>query len=76
MLAGLPERVRTDLEKNPDFAIANSTKWERHVKHRLQLEQDEAINKKKELEEAQGQLLKLQLTEARDKANEKKKESK
>lgn len=38
VLAGLPERVRADLEKNPDFAVANSTKWERHVIHRLQQE--------------------------------------
>ncbi|KAL3991241.1 protein NEDD1 [Sarotherodon galilaeus] len=76
VLAGLPERVRADLEKNPDFAVANSTKWERHVIHRLQLEKEEVTNKKKELEEAQGQLLRLQLAEAKIKANEKKKESK
>lgn len=61
VLVGLPERVRTDLEKNPDFAVADSTQWERHVVHRLQLELDEANKQKKKLEEAQAQLLKLQL---------------
>lgn len=45
-LAGLPERVRADLKKNPDFAVANSTKWERHVIHGLQLEQDEGNDPK------------------------------
>lgn len=53
--------MRTDLEKNPDFAVADSTQWERHVVHRLQLELDEANKQKKKLEEAQAQLLKLQL---------------
>lgn len=76
VLVGLPERVRTDLEKNPDFAVADSTQWERHVVHRLQLKLDEANKQKRELEEVQAQLLKLQLTEARNKLNEKKKEIK
>lgn len=44
--------------------------------HRLQQEQDEANKQKKELEEAQAQLLKLQLIEARNKAGKKKKEVK
>lgn len=76
VLKGLPEKVTTDLEKNPDFAVADSTQWERHVAHRLQLEQDEANKHKKEIEEAQAQLLKLQLTETREKHNSKKKEVK
>ncbi|KAL3987752.1 hypothetical protein ACER0C_014867 [Sarotherodon galilaeus] len=76
VLAGLPKQVRTDLEKNPDFAVADSTQWERHVTHRLTLEQDDVNKQKKELEEAQALLLKLQLIEARGKAGEKKKEVK
>lgn len=68
--------MRTDLQKNPDFAVADSTKWERHVIHRLELEREEVTKKKQELEEAQGQLVKLKLAEAREKVSEKKKESK
>ncbi|KAL3979054.1 hypothetical protein ACER0C_017604 [Sarotherodon galilaeus] len=73
-LKGLPDKVTADLEKNPDFAVADSTQWERHVTHRLQLEQDTVNKQKKELEEAQVQLLKLQLSEAREKNSSKKKE--
>lgn len=76
VLAGLPERVTKDLQKNPDFAVADSAKWERHIIHRLELEKDEVNKKKQELEEAQGQLVKLKLAEAREKLNEKKKENK
>lgn len=75
-MAGLPEQVRTDLHKNPDFAVANLTKWERHIIHRLQLEQDAVDQKKRELEEAQTHLVKLQLAEARQKLNDKKKDTK
>lgn len=74
VLKGLLDKITTDLEKNPDFAVADSTQWERHVVHRLQLEQDEANKQKKELEDTQAQLLKLQLNEARKKHNSKKKE--
>lgn len=74
VLAGLPERVTIDLEKNPDFAVADSTQWERHVVHRLQLEQDKANKQKKELEDAQVLLIKLQLAEAKNKVSDKKKE--
>lgn len=74
VLKGLPEKVTTDLEKNPDFAVADSTRWERHVTHRLQLEQDVMNKQKKELEDARAQLLKLQLNEAREKFSSKKKE--
>ncbi|KAL3973521.1 TIMELESS-interacting protein [Sarotherodon galilaeus] len=76
VLAGLPKQVRTDLEKNPDFAVADSTQWERHVTHRLMLEQDDVNKQKKELEEAQALLLKLQLAEAKIKVSDKKKEVK
>lgn len=76
VLAGLPNQVIEDLQKNPDFAVADSVQWERHVSHRLQLEQDRANKQKKELGEAQASLLKLQLAEARNKACEKKKEEK
>ncbi|KAL3987092.1 T-complex protein 1 subunit epsilon [Sarotherodon galilaeus] len=76
VLAGLPKQVRTDLEKNPDFAVADSTQWERHLTHRLTLEQDEVNKQKRELEEAQAWLVKLQLAEAKDKASDRKKESK
>ncbi|KAL4009565.1 hypothetical protein ACER0C_003417 [Sarotherodon galilaeus] len=76
VLAGLPKQVRTDLEKNPDFAVADSTQWERHLTHRLTLEQDDVNKQKKELEEAQALLLKLQLAEAKIKVGEKKKEAK
>lgn len=48
-------KMVTDLEKNPDFAVTDSAKWERHVIHRLQLEQDEACKKKREMEDAQGE---------------------
>lgn len=76
VLAGLPKQVTADLEKNPDFAVADSAQWERHVVHRLQQEQDSVNKQKKELEEAQTQLIRLQLGEARDKLNNKKKEPK
>ncbi|XP_025760890.1 uncharacterized protein LOC112845727 [Oreochromis niloticus] len=76
VLAGLPKQVTADLEKNPDFAVADSVQWERHVVHRLQQEQDSVNKQKKELEEAQALLVKLQLGEARDKLNNKKKELK
>lgn len=76
VLAGLPKQVTADLEKNPDFAVADSVQWERHVTHRLAQEQELVSKQKTELEEAQAQLLKLQLIEARDKAGEKKKEAK
>lgn len=46
VLKGLPDKVTTDLEKNPDFAVADSTQWERHVAHRLQVDQDKT-NKQK-----------------------------
>lgn len=73
--AVLPERVTTDLEKNPDFPVADSTQWERHVVHRLQLEQDEANKQKREIEEAQAQLLKLLLNEAREKGSQRSKQN-
>ncbi|KAL4008642.1 hypothetical protein ACER0C_002494 [Sarotherodon galilaeus] len=76
VLAGLPKQVTADLEKNPDFAVADSAQWERHVVHRLQQEQDSVNKQKKELEEAQAQLIRLQLGEARDKIDSKKKEMK
>lgn len=76
VLAGLPERVTIDLEKNPDFAVADSTQWERHVVHRLKLEQDEANKQRKELEDVQVLLIKLQLAEAKNKVSDKKKEAK
>lgn len=74
VLAGLPNQVKADLEKNLDFAVADSVQWERHLTHRLQIEQDIVNKQKKELEEAQAQLIKLQLTEARHKVGDKKKE--
>ncbi|KAL3977052.1 SLIT-ROBO Rho GTPase activating protein [Sarotherodon galilaeus] len=76
VLAGLPKQVRTDLEKNPDFAVADSTQWERHLTHRLTLERDEVNKLKKDLEDKQAELLKLQLNEAREKYVGKKKEIK
>ncbi|KAL3970492.1 nesprin-1 [Sarotherodon galilaeus] len=76
VLAGLPKQVTADLEKNPDFAVADSAQWERHMAHRLQQEQDLVNKQKKELEEAQAQLIRLQLGEARDKVDGKKKELK
>lgn len=76
VLSGLPKQVKADLEKNPDFAVAEAVQWERHVVHRLQEEQDLVNKQKKELEEAQAQLLRLQLGEAREKIDIKKKEQK
>lgn len=69
VLKGLPVQVTTDLENNPDFSVAD-------MAHRLTLEQDEVNKQKKELEDTQAQLLKLQLSEAREKYNVKKKETK
>lgn len=54
VLKGLPVKVTTDLEKNPDFSVADSTQWERHVAHQLTLEQDEVNKQKKELEDTQA----------------------
>lgn len=56
--------------------MADSVKWERHIVHRLELERDEVTKEKLDLEEAQGQLVKLKLAEAREKLTEKKRESK
>lgn len=69
VLKGLPVQVTTDLEKNPDFSVED-------MAHRLTLEQDEVNKQKKELEDTQAQLLKLQLSEAREKYNVKKKKTK
>lgn len=44
--------------------------------HRLKLEQDEANKQKKELEDVQALLIKLQLAEAKNKVSDKKKEAK
>lgn len=76
VLWGLPEKVTTDLEKNPYFAVTDATQWKRHVVHRLELEQDQANKQKTDLEKAQAQLLKLQLNEGRGKHNSKKREVK
>lgn len=38
IFVGGREERQSIFEKNPDFVVANSTKWERHVIHRLQLD--------------------------------------
>lgn len=70
VLEGVPEKVKDKMMENPDLAGAESHLWERHLVHHLQLEKDKEGKKSKDKE----QLLKMQLGEARQRANDKKKE--
>lgn len=76
VLKGVPEQVRSAMLDNPDMEGAESHVWEKHLVHRLQKAYDEAMSKDEDTDKMKEQLLKLQLSEARVKANDKKKEDK
>ncbi|XP_024909228.1 uncharacterized protein LOC112486511 [Cynoglossus semilaevis] len=61
---------------NPDMAGCESTVWERHLIHHLSRAQETVDEEQDSLKELQAQLLKLQLTEAKQKISNKKKQDK
>ncbi|XP_047442345.1 uncharacterized protein LOC125008963 [Mugil cephalus] len=74
VLEGVPESVRNMMKNNPDMQGCDAHVWEKHLVHHLTAAQDKALNEGKELTDLQAQLLKLQLADARNKVNDKKKE--
>nr|XP_023649555.1 uncharacterized protein LOC111834465 [Paramormyrops kingsleyae] len=73
VMEGVPEGVRAAILGNPDLPGADSHVWDRHVIHHLKRAKDESWKEESDLKELQTQLLKLQVGEARQKANENKK---
>lgn len=73
VLKGVPDSVQNTMQNNPDMFGCDSTMWERHLIHHLTLAQDKTQQEEKELADLQAQLLKLQLTNAREEVNEKRK---
>ncbi|XP_069784687.1 uncharacterized protein [Narcine bancroftii] len=71
--SGLPAVVREALENNPDIPGCSSEQWEKHLTHHMKRYRAKQKEDKHTMESAQVQLLKLQLEEARKKANEAKK---
>lgn len=76
VLKGVPDGVRTAMEDNPDMAGCESTVWERHLIHHLSRTQETLDEEQNSLKDLQAQLLKMQLAEARQKVNDKKKNEK
>lgn len=76
VLKGVPEEVRKAMENNPDMAGCDSTVWDRHLIHHLLRAQDKVEDESQTVKDLQAQLLKIQLAEARQKANDKKKPDK
>ena len=76
VLEGVPGSVKTTMTNNPDMQGCDSHVWEKHLIHHLTAAQDKTQQDQKELEDLQAQLLKLQLSEARQKVNDKKQKSK
>ncbi|XP_048861342.1 uncharacterized protein LOC125728388 [Brienomyrus brachyistius] len=74
VLEGVPEQVKVAMLANPDLPGAESPVWDRHVLHHLQRARDEATKEEGGLKDLQTQLLKLQVGEARQKAQAHKKE--
>jgi len=76
ILDGVPENVKTAMVNNPDMLGSESHVWEKHLIHHLTRAQDNTQKEQDDLKELQVQLLKLQLTEARQKCNDKNKKQK
>ncbi len=72
VLEGVPQTVKEAMKNNPDMAGCNTTRWEKHLIHRLTQVQDKTQLEKDQLKDLQTQLLRLQLGEARGKATDKK----
>ncbi|XP_048866366.1 uncharacterized protein LOC125739878 [Brienomyrus brachyistius] len=73
VMEGVPEGVQAAILNNPDLLGADSHVWDRHVIHHLQQAKDEAGKEESDIKELQTQLLKLQVGEAKQKANKNKK---
>ncbi|XP_069781340.1 uncharacterized protein [Narcine bancroftii] len=71
--SGLPAVVREALENNFDIPGCSSEQWEKHLTHHMKRYRAKQKEDKQTTESVQVQLLKLQLEEARKKANEAKK---
>ena len=76
ILEGMPEEVSTAMKNNPDMLGCESHRWEKHLIHHLSRAQDTCQKEQESLKNIQTQLLKLQLTEARQKTDAKKKTGK
>lgn len=76
ILEGVPEKVKQAMDNNPDMAGCESTTWEKHLIHHLFKAQESIDEEQDNLKELQSQLLKLQITEAKQKMSEKKKQEK
>ena len=69
IMMGLPSLVRGKMEDNPDFPDTPSDRWETHLRHYMRAHNSERSNQENEIDDLKTQLLKIQLKEARDKAN-------
>lgn len=73
LLSALPKSVREVMESNPDLPGANTEHWERHLKYHLKKYLEKQSVEKQGNDLAQGQLVELNLKEARKKLNDVKK---
>ncbi|GCC43042.1 hypothetical protein chiPu_0027222 [Chiloscyllium punctatum] len=74
-MAGMPNEVKEAMESNPDISGCSTEQWEKHLAHHMKCHRTKQDEDKQSNESAQVQLLKLQLDEARRKANDTKKAS-
>ena len=73
ILDGVPGEVSNNMKNNPDMLGSDSSVWEKHLIHHLTRAQDTCEKEQDNLKALQTQLLKLQLTEARQKTHKKEK---
>ncbi|GCC19185.1 hypothetical protein chiPu_0020994 [Chiloscyllium punctatum] len=74
-MAGMPKEVKEAMESNPDIPGCSTEQWEKHLTHHMKHYRTKQDEDKQSNESAQVQLLKLQLDEARGRANDTKKAS-
>ncbi|GCC28174.1 hypothetical protein chiPu_0006602 [Chiloscyllium punctatum] len=75
VIAGMPKEVKEAMESNPDIPGCSTEQWEKHLTHHMKCYRTKQDEGKQSNESAQVQLLKLQLDEARRKANDTRKAS-
>ncbi|XP_072422893.1 uncharacterized protein [Chiloscyllium punctatum] len=75
VMAGMPKEVKEAMESNPDIPGCSTEQWEKHLTHHMKRYRTKQDEDKQSNESAQVQLLKLQLDEARRKANDTRKAS-
>ncbi|GCC43097.1 hypothetical protein chiPu_0027031 [Chiloscyllium punctatum] len=75
VITGMPKEVKEAMESNPDIPGSSTEQWEKHLTHHMKHYRTKQDEDKQSNELAQVQLLKLQLDEARRKANDTKKAS-